>query len=186
MAKEPLNNNHWTLFWFILGFVIATLILLGVFWFFLDTWNIITIEDAKIKEEYDTPFLKQVLTTRLWAEEGDSPIWESGYILEGYKSPQGGLTPITFSNNPLLSPFSGGVYEILMCESGGQHYNLDGTIKRGQAGEYGIAQFKWNTFYWMSEQANFNGSIYSAADQIYLLKWGIANDLCHHWTCCPY
>ena len=183
MAEEPPLEKY-----VIALLVLATLIGIA-FWIWLSytIYNFFTTPYIfevipEIREETQDPFPSVVLTAVVAEEEG-TPIWQSGLYLEGLKSPQGENSLIIFLNYPQLSSSSGGLLEILMCESGGQHYNLDGTIKRGKAGEYGIAQFKWNTFYWMSEQANFNGSIYSAEDQVELLVWALENNLGFHWSC---
>jgi hypothetical protein len=73
--------------------------------------------------------------------------------------------------------------ELLMCESSGQHYNKDGTIKRGKAGELGIAQFKIGTWEYFNKLRGTNLDIYSEKDQLDMLRWCLENDLGNNWTC---
>ena len=55
----------------------------------------------------------------------------------------------------------------IMCESNGRH---DGIW--GNENEYGIAQFKKSTFYWMAGLANKNDLRWKdRADQLWLLSW---------------
>lgn len=69
--------------------------------------------------------------------------------------------------------------EIIECESGWEHEGI-----WGKAGEYGIAQFKERTFYWMAELANFqNANWFNKEHQLYLLEWALENNLGKHWTC---
>lgn len=69
------------------------------------------------------------------------------------------------------------IEKIIACES-----SSDNT-KIGKAGEIGIAQFKLQTWEWMSKLADFNGDIYSEKDQLWLLKWGLESGYGRHWTC---
>ena len=73
--------------------------------------------------------------------------------------------------------------DTIMCESNWQHYNKNGTILRGKAGEYGICQFMLKTWNIYSKKSGLNGSIYSAEDQLELMKWMWDNNLMNHWTC---
>ena len=68
---------------------------------------------------------------------------------------------------------------IIKCESGGKHDNV-----WGKAGEYGIAQFKSQTFYSFARQARLqNADWKNKEDQLYLLEWALKNNLGFHWTC---
>ena len=74
--------------------------------------------------------------------------------------------------------------DTLTCESTWRHYNSDGTILRGKAGEYGVAQFMWTTFeQYKKEAGRPELSIYVAEDQLWLMEWMFENDLKSHWTC---
>ena len=75
------------------------------------------------------------------------------------------------------------VSDILECESGVNHYNKDGTIKRGKAGEYGIAQFMPKTWAWLNKIRGTNLDIYNEAHQLDLFVWAIKNGYQNHWTC---
>ena len=77
------------------------------------------------------------------------------------------------------TPTYGSLIEnIIMCESSGRHNNI-----WGDAGEYGIAQFLPETFYWMSEISGIDGEWKNKEDQIKILKWAIRNGYGSHWTC---
>jgi len=68
---------------------------------------------------------------------------------------------------------------IIYCESRGKHEGV-----WGEHGEYGIAQFKEKTFYWMAEKAGLKNADWKNKEhQIYLLKWALKNKLGRHWTC---
>ena len=84
---------------------------------------------------------------------------------------------------PTYKVYGSLVEDIIYCESGGEHYNSDGTIKIGKAKEVGIAQFKIETWNWMSELSGFQGYIYDKQDQLWLLNWAIENGYIKHWTC---
>ena len=73
---------------------------------------------------------------------------------------------------------------VLMCESGGKHLNPDGTIKRGKDYEFGIAQFKWNTFYEFAKRYNLkNPNIDNEQQQIWLTNKMLNSGFGSHWTC---
>ena len=76
--------------------------------------------------------------------------------------------------------------ETIECESNWNHYNKYGAILRGDAGEYGIAQFMlptWNIF--KKEAGLPDLSIHSAKDQIELMSWAFeqGEEYKKHWTC---
>ena len=74
----------------------------------------------------------------------------------------------------------------IRCESTWRHLNKDGTVLRGKAGEWGICQFKWDTFELFKRQSKKTDlSIYSADDQIELMTWAFeqGDDYKKHWTC---
>ena len=69
--------------------------------------------------------------------------------------------------------------KITACESSNRHEGV-----WGLAGEYGIAQFKERTFYWMAELAGLDNPDWkNKGQQLYLLDWAIAEGLEGHWTC---
>ena len=68
---------------------------------------------------------------------------------------------------------------IILCESGGKNDVW------GKYGEFGIAQFKEKTFYWMADLAGLeNPNWKDEKQQVYLLLWALDNGLAKkHWTC---
>ena len=79
----------------------------------------------------------------------------------------------------------GVMMEIINCESGGQHYDKDGDIKRGEAGEYGIAQYMPGSWEYFNKLRGTNFDIYNERQQINMLEWCLNNNLGEHWTCFP-
>ena len=67
---------------------------------------------------------------------------------------------------------------VIMCESSGRHEGI-----WGRAGEYGILQFKENSFYWLAEKYNFTGDWKNQDDQISLFLLTSEEDKIQHWTC---
>ena len=83
------------------------------------------------------------------------------------------VSPIEFPKIQVLAS------KIMDCESGDRHEGI-----WGKAGEYGIAQFKKNTFYWMSGLAGLkNPDWKNREQQIWLLEWALKNGYEEHWTC---
>ena len=74
-------------------------------------------------------------------------------------------------------PITPEIYNLVMCESSWDNSAI------GKQSELGLAQFKRETFNWMSGLAGFEGSIYSDNDQLELLKWGLENGYQNHWSC---
>ncbi len=75
------------------------------------------------------------------------------------------------------------VQDIIECESNGIHYNSNGTVKRGKAGEYGIAQFMpatWNLF---NKIRGTNLDITNEQDQLDMLFWALETNRGFNWTC---
>lgn len=72
---------------------------------------------------------------------------------------------------------------VLNCESRNQHYNPDGTIKRGSHGEWGIAQFRIGTWDWFSNLSGIYGDIKSEQDQLILMRWSFDHGFQSHWSC---
>jgi len=66
---------------------------------------------------------------------------------------------------------------IIQCESGG-----DNDV-RGKEGEIGIAQFKPETWDWLTEKLGENLNIYSKSDQLKVLRWSLENGYGYLWTC---
>jgi len=102
--------------------------------------------------------------------------WQSPvFTFRTYGSLMGGEKYMTVSQEQRLT---------IQCESGWRHYDRYGQILRGKAGEFGIAQFMWDTFELFKEQSGKRDlSIYSSDDQIELMEWAWENDLKSHWTC---
>lgn len=72
---------------------------------------------------------------------------------------------------------------VVRHESGGKNYNDDGTILRGKAGEFGVSQFMYGTFYSFAKKMNFyNADIENPTDQLIVTYWAFKNNLGHHWT----
>lgn len=68
-------------------------------------------------------------------------------------------------------------------ESHREHWNQGGTIKRGKAGEFGVAQFMWNTFYGFAKQMGFyDADILNPTHQLLVMEWALDNGLQKHWT----
>ena len=84
------------------------------------------------------------------------------------------------SNSPVYFPHIEVLaVKIQECESSNRH---DGVW--GKAGEYGIAQFKSSTFYWMAEKVGLrNPDWKNRVQQEYLLRWALMNGLKNNWTC---
>lgn len=80
------------------------------------------------------------------------------------------------------------VQSILKCESNFNHYKPDGSILRGDAGEYGMAQFKRKTWNWFNSLRDKQDlpKLYDILDpyqQLEMLKWAEQNNLLDHWSC---
>ena len=75
------------------------------------------------------------------------------------------------------------IEEILLCESGNKHYNPDGTIKKGKAGEIGIAQFMPETWREFNKIRGTNLDIYNEEDQKSMIVWAFENGLQKNWSC---
>ena len=77
---------------------------------------------------------------------------------------------------------------ILKCESNFNHYKKDGSILKGDAGEFGIAQFQRKTWNWFNKLRAEQGlsklyDILSPYAQLDMLEWAEKNNLLSHWTC---
>ena len=90
-----------------------------------------------------------------------------------------------YANKYMVSPATAEwIKRSIDCESNFKQYKPDGTILRGQAGEYGIAQFKqttfdqWKKYYGLSEL-----DILKAEDQIRLMILMFGTNREFHWTC---
>ena len=67
---------------------------------------------------------------------------------------------------------------IIQCESGGNELAV------GKAGEIGILQFKWNTFYEFAKRYELqNPNIYNTNQQIWLGNRMLNDGFGFHWTC---
>lgn len=72
---------------------------------------------------------------------------------------------------------------VVNAESQCNNYNDDGTIKRGKAGEFGIAQFMAPTFYGWSKQMKFEtADVTSPTDELIIMYWAFKNHLENNWT----
>lgn len=72
---------------------------------------------------------------------------------------------------------------IVYKESHGEHWNTDGTIKRGKAGEFGVAQFMWATFYGFAGKMGFyDANILDPTHQLLVMEWALNHGLEKHWT----
>jgi hypothetical protein len=67
---------------------------------------------------------------------------------------------------------------VINCESSNRHEGI-----WGKAGEYGILQFKPETFDYLSEKYNFTGDWQNQDDQIELFLLTSEQDKMEHWTC---
>ncbi len=67
---------------------------------------------------------------------------------------------------------------VIMCESSNRHEGI-----WGQAGEYGILQYKKKSFYWLSEKYDFTGDWKNKEDQIALFLKVSPEDKYKHWSC---
>ena len=65
--------------------------------------------------------------------------------------------------------------EVLKCESNLIHIDRNGNIIRGKDGEYGIAQFKQETWNWFNELRETNLDILNMEDQLDMIKWAFNN-----------
>lgn len=83
--------------------------------------------------------------------------------------------PLTASNS--YRGINREVFLVVQCES---NWNNDA---RGKSGEIGLAQFMPSTWNKFCKMAGFDGDIYSAEDQLWLVQWAFENSLQHHWTC---
>jgi soluble lytic murein transglycosylase-like protein len=61
----------------------------------------------------------------------------------------------------------------------------------GSAGEIGLAQFMPSTASWFAEEMGFSDDwdphteLYDPATNLYMLAWGLANGMEHHWSTYP-
>lgn len=78
---------------------------------------------------------------------------------------------------------------IIKCESNFHHYNSDGGVIKGDAGEYGLIQIKRKTWNWFNDLRVKQGlePLYDILDpylEIEMLKWAEQNPpLLNHWSC---
>ena len=67
---------------------------------------------------------------------------------------------------------------IVQCESNGKHNVW------GKNGEYGIAQFKERTFYWLAKKAELQSPNWKDENQqLFLLNWALENGYEDYWEC---
>lgn len=79
----------------------------------------------------------------------------------------------------LYDPIPDMIEKIVMCESSGNHEGV-----WGKAGEFGIAQFKKESFYLFAKMAGFENADWKNKEhQLYLLEWGLRNGKENHWVC---
>jgi hypothetical protein len=68
-------------------------------------------------------------------------------------------------------------------ESSGENYKPNGEIKRGNAGEYGVSQFMYGTFYKFAKQMNFvNADIMNPVHELIVMAWAFNNGYEGQWT----
>ena len=67
---------------------------------------------------------------------------------------------------------------VIMCESSGKHDDV-----WGSAGEYGLLQYKEDSFYWLADKYNFVGDWKNRDDQIDLFILLTDEERYQHWTC---
>ena len=77
--------------------------------------------------------------------------------------------------------------EVLQKESGYQHYKTDGSVIKGKANEFGIAQIKRRTWNWFNELRDKQGlpKLYDILDpfqQVKMIDWAWKNGLQKHWS----
>lgn len=77
--------------------------------------------------------------------------------------------------------------DTLQCESGFKHYNSDGSVMRGNDGEFGIGQFMKGTWGWFTDLRRKEKlpllDILNPADQIKMVAWAWDNGFQEHWSC---
>ena len=67
---------------------------------------------------------------------------------------------------------------VIMCESSNRHEGI-----WGREGEYGILQWKQDTWDWLSGVLDYSGDIKDREDQIELFLIAVEADYGDHWTC---
>ncbi len=71
------------------------------------------------------------------------------------------------------------IYKVIECESSYRHKNI-----WGQAGEYGLLQFKEQSFHYLMKLSPYRKLKWKDARHQYLLaSWAIQNGFGKHWTC---
>ena len=71
------------------------------------------------------------------------------------------------------------IYKVIECESSFRHDNI-----WGQAGEYGLLQFKEKSFYYLLRLSPYKKLKWKDARHQYLLaSWAIENGHGGHWSC---
>ena len=110
--------------------------------------------------------------------------------LESLSEPHRGILVQENSLIGMVSPYyvkpivCGALIEkVIRCESSGNHYNKDGNVLRGKAGEYGICQFMPATWNMFNLQRGTNLDIMIEADQLNMIVWAFENGHQNHWTC---
>ena len=72
---------------------------------------------------------------------------------------------------------------VIQHESGGRHYKDDGTILRGDAGEFGVAQYMYDTFYWFAEKMGWDdANIENPTHQLIITYWAFNHHEEYNWT----
>jgi len=75
------------------------------------------------------------------------------------------------------------IEQVIICESGGNHYDSNGEILRGKAGEWGLCQFKQKTWDMFNKERGTNLDIESKEDQLDMINWAFEKGYQYHWTC---
>ena len=114
----------------------------------------------------------------------------SDYALESPSSP---VTIHTIKTPPLTDKQkvreieSVSVKNTLWCESQWKQFQKDGSVVRGKAGEYGIAQFMggtWKNFNTQRMKEGFTSlDIMKTEDQLTMITWAFSKGYESHWTC---
>ena len=121
-------------------------------------------------------------------------VWvASGLIMaeRGSQDVRGGTLPVIQGNTliagyryyPSVYTVGAIMAKVVQCESGWNHYDKNGEVIRGKAGEYGIAQFMKSTWDWFNELRGTNLNILNREHQLELMEWAFSEGLASHWTC---
>lgn len=123
----------------------------------------------------EAPIIKYPETQDIIVVQGNSALYYNTPFFAPYLPVLEEFRTLGYIDDP---PIVEKAEKIILCESGGKHEVW------GKAGEFGIAQFKKETFYWMAKQAKLENPDWKDKDQqVYLLLWALKNNLGKNWTC---